>query len=357
VRSFNFCAGPAMLPTEVLRKAQQELLDYQGTGTSIMEMSHRSPWFDEVIFNAKASLRRLMQIPQSHEILFMHGGATSQFYSIPEQFLCGKNAAYLDTGQWSAKAIDAAKRYGNVDVLASTADSGYRSVPLAAELKGSNDYAYLHYTPNETIGGLRFDYVPETDAPLIADYSSSILSEHIDVSKYDFIYAGAQKNIGPSGVVLVIASKDFLARAKAPLNNVFDYQAQLAGDSRVNTPPTYPIYLAGLVFDWLEQKGGVNALYGQNVKKAELLYGFIDDSDLFSNPITKANRSLMNVPFLLKDQSLEAQFLTLAQEAGLYNLAGHRSVGGMRASIYNAMPIDGVQALVEFMGQFERQYG
>jgi len=357
VRSFNFCAGPAMLPTEVLRKAQQELLDYQGTGTSIMEMSHRSSWFDEVISNAKASLRRLMHIPQTHEILFMHGGATSQFYSIPEQFLNGGKAAYIDTGQWSAKAIEAAQRYGEIDVLASTAKSGYTAVPAAQEINGASGYAYLHYTPNETIGGLAFDYVPEVDVPLVADFSSSILSAHIDVSKFDFIYAGAQKNIGPAGVVLVIASKEFLATAKAPLNKVFDYQAQVAGDSRVNTPPTYPIYLSGLVFEWLEQQGGVAALHQHNIKKANLLYGFIDQSNLFSNPITEQNRSLMNVPFLLKDTALEAQFLTLAQEAGLYNLAGHRSVGGMRASIYNAMPIEGVQALVDFMQHFERQYG
>ncbi len=348
-----------MLPEDVLLKAQAELLDYESTGMSIMEMSHRSAYFDEVIESAKMRLRRLMSIPSTHEVMFLHGGATTQFYALAEQFNSSGVAAYINTGQWSSKAIKAASTYGGgVDVIGTTEDENFCRAPTQDELTQQTDgYNYVHYTPNETIGGVRFPYVPDVSSPLVADFSSSILSEYIDVSKFDFIYAGAQKNIGPAGIVVVIASKAFLTRSKKAKNPIFDYCAQVKGDSRVNTPSTYSIYLANLVFEWLESQGGVAHISMLNQQKAKILYSLIDSSDYYHSPIDRDSRSWMNVPFQLHDNNLNKKFLEEADAARLYNLAGHRSVGGMRASIYNAMPLDGVIALTEFMTEFARQNG
>lgn len=355
-RAYNFCSGPAMLPTEVLQQAQQELLDFRGAGSSIMEVSHRGDLFVDVYQQAVKDLRDLMQIPDNYEVLFLQGGATQQFFTIPMNLLTpGKVGNYLNTGQWSKKAIAAAKQYGAVHVAASTESESFLRAPRQEEIQLSEDAAYLHYTPNETIGGVEFDYVPDVNVPLIADMSSTILSRPIDVSKFGVIYAGAQKNIGPSGLVVMIIRQDLLGLIDG-LPNIFDFAQVADNDSMINTPPTFSIYLAGLVFKWLKRQGGVAAMAKVNQRKAAKLYQAIDRSSFFSNPIAEGSRSWMNVPFVLADESLNSTFLTQSEDAGLLTLQGHRSVGGMRASIYNAMPEAGVDALIQFLDDFEKKY-
>ncbi len=357
MRAYNFCAGPAALPTAVLEKAQQELLNWQGKGVSIMEMSHRSKDYVAVAEKAEADLRKLMNIPQNYKVLFLQGGASLQFSAIPLNLL-GKNnkADYISTGIWSEKAYKEAQRYGDINVIqAGTTVNGKLAISEQAYWNLSKDAAYVHYADNETIGGLQFASVPEVDAPLVSDFSSSILSAPLDVSKFGLIYAGAQKNIGPAGLTLVIIRDDLLDQAKPEIPSLLKYSAQAKDGSMVNTPSTYAWYLSGLVFEWLLEQGGVEAIHKINLEKAKLLYGYIDASDFYANPIAEANRSLMNVPFTLANPELEKLFLKEAEENHLLNLAGHRSVGGMRASIYNAVPLEGVQALVDFMDDFAKR--
>lgn len=358
-RKYNFSAGPSALPQAVLEQAQQELLDWRGHGLSIMEMSHRSPEFVSVAEKAEQDLRDLMSIPNNYKVLFMQGGATSQFSMIPMNLLRGKTTAdYINTGDWSKKAIKEASRYCDVNIAATTEADNFTSVPTQAELKLNPDAAYVHYTPNETIRGLEFDYIPETgDVPLVADMSSTILSRPVDVSRFGMIYAGAQKNIGPAGLTVVIIRDDLLGDTLPGTPALYDYKVTADAGSMHNTPPTYGWYLAGLVFQWLKDQGGVDAITEVNRRKAEKLYSAIDNCDFYSNPVAHNARSWMNVPFILANADLDKQFLQEAEAAGLLNLPGHRSVGGMRASIYNAVPEDGVDALIEFMLTFARQHG
>ena len=358
MRAYNFCAGPAALPTAVLERAQRELPNWHQRGLSIMEMSHRSADFMSVAHKAEADLRTLLAIPDHYKVLFLQGGASLQFSAIPLNLL-GKNnkADYIDTGIWSQKAIEEAQRYGDIHVAASSQANGYSRVPEQSEWQLRDDVAYVHYTPNETIGGLQYDFIPETTAPLIADFSSSILSEPLDVSRFGLIYAGAQKNIGPAGLTIVIVRDDLLAQSRPEMPTLLGYAAQAKNESMINTPPTFGWYLSGLVFEWLLEQGGLAAMQQTNLQKANLLYGYIEQSEFYANPIAGRNRSIMNVPFTLADSALEKTFLKEAEAAGLLNLAGHRSVGGMRASIYNAVPLEGVQALVSFMQDFAKQHG
>ncbi|MEB3766243.1 3-phosphoserine/phosphohydroxythreonine transaminase [Acinetobacter sp. MD2] len=359
MRAYNFCAGPAALPTAVLERAQAELLDWQGKGVSIMEMSHRSSDYVAVAEKAEADLRTLMNIPDNYKVLFLQGGASLQFSAIPLNLL-GKNAQadYIHTGIWSEKAIKEAQRYGQINVVeaGSKVDNKF-AITDESTWSLSDNAAYVHYCENETIGGLQFSHIPTTTAPLIADLSSSILSAPIDVSKFGLIYAGAQKNIGPAGLTLVIVRDDLLDQAKPEIPSLLKYAAQAKNESMVNTPATYAWYLSGLVFEWLLEQGGVDAIHKINQQKAELLYDYIDASAFYNNPIALANRSLMNVPFTLADSQLEKLFLEEAEKNHLLNLAGHRSVGGMRASIYNAVPLEAVQALVSFMDEFAKRHG
>ncbi|MFC3903123.1 phosphoserine aminotransferase apoenzyme [Acinetobacter marinus] len=359
MRAYNFCAGPAALPTAVLEKAQQELANWQGKGLSIMEMSHRSADFVAVAEKAEADLRTLLAIPDNYNVLFLQGGASLQFSAIPLNLL-GKNqkADYIHTGIWSEKALKEAKRYGEINVIdAATTVDGKMAIADQATWNLSNDAAYVHYADNETIGGIQFAEIPDVDAPLVCDFSSSILSAPLDVSKFGVIYAGAQKNIGPAGLTIVIVRDDLLDQSKSDIPSILKYADQAKNGSMVNTPATYSWYLSGLVFEWLLAQGGVDAMHQINLQKAELLYGYIDQSGFYQNPIAKANRSIMNVPFTLPDEKLEKTFLAEAEQRHLLNLAGHRSVGGMRASIYNAVPLAGVEALVAFMQDFAQQYG
>lgn len=358
-RAFNFCAGPATLPEAVLKQAQTELLNWRGTGMSVMEMSHRSDEFVSIAETAEKDLRELAGISDDYAVLFMQGGASSQFATIPLNLL-GENgtADYVSTGIWSKKAIAEAKRFGDVNVAASSEDSGFTTIPDQSSWTANPDAAYLHYTPNETIGGLEYDFVPESGSvPLVADMSSTILSRPLDVSKFGLIYAGAQKNIGPSGLVVVIVRKDLLGKARKETPTMMNYQVIADNGSMYNTPATYSWYLAGLVFKWLKEQGGVQAMGEINARKASKLYGFIDDSDFYANPIDPRFRSWMNVPFTLGDDALNGEFLKGANARGLLNLAGHRSVGGMRASLYNAMPEAGVDALIEYMTEFAKERG
>ena len=358
MRAYNFCAGPAALPTAVLERAQRELPNWHDRGLSIMEMSHRSSDYVGVASKAEADLRQLLSIPDNYKVLFLQGGASLQFSAIPLNLLGLNNKAdYIDTGIWSQKAIEEAQRYGDINVVASSKGNNYTSVPRQSEWQLRDDVAYVHYTPNETIGGLQYDFIPETNAPLVADYSSCILSEPLDVSRFGLIYAGAQKNIGPAGLTIVIVRDDLLAQSKPEIPSLLKYAAQAKNDSMVNTPPTFAWYLSGLVFEWLLEQGGVAAMQKLNRQKADLLYGYIDQSEFYANPIAINSRSIMNVPFTLKDSSLEKVFLQESEAAGLLNLAGHRSVGGMRASIYNAVPLEAVQALIDFMQQFAKKHG
>lgn len=359
MRAYNFCAGPAALPTPVLERAQQELADWHGRGLSIMEMSHRSSDYVAVAHKAETDLRTLLNIPDNYKVLFLQGGASLQFSAIPLNLL-GKNARadYVHTGIWSEKALKEAQRYGDINVIEAgcTIDGKFAITPQR-EWQRSDNAAYLHYVDNETIGGLQFDFIPDSNAPLVADFSSSILSAPLDVSKFGIIYAGAQKNIGPAGLTIVIVREDLLDQARSDIPSILRYSDQAKNDSMVNTPATFAWYLSGLVFEWLLAQGGVEAIHQVNLQKAQLLYGYIDQSDFYANPIAVPNRSIMNVPFTLKDTNLEKIFLQDAEAAGLLNLAGHRSVGGMRASIYNAVPLEGVQALVAFMQEFAKKHG
>ncbi|GAA3917973.1 3-phosphoserine/phosphohydroxythreonine transaminase [Litoribacillus peritrichatus] len=357
-RAYNFCAGPAALPDEVLFQAQEEIADWHGVGTSVMEMSHRSKEFVSIAEEATQDFRDLLSIGDDYEVLFLQGGASSQFSMIPLNLL-GDNpvADYVNTGQWSKKAIAEAKRYCDVNVVATSESQNFSTVPAFEDWALSDNPAYLHYTPNETIGGVEFDYIPEVKAPLVADYSSSILSESLDVSKFGLIYAGAQKNIGPAGLTIVIVRKDLLGKAKDFTPAMFNYETHAKSGSMNNTPPTYSWYLAGLVFKWLKRQGGVSAMAELNKRKAEKLYGFIDNSAFYANPVEPRYRSRMNVPFTLADDQLDSVFLKKADEAKLLNLAGHRSVGGMRASIYNAVSENAVDALIAFMADFEKAHG
>ncbi len=358
-RAYNFCAGPATLPEAVLQQARDEMLDWRGTGMSVMEMSHRSDEFISIAETAEQDLRDLAGIPDDYAVLFMQGGASSQFSTIPLNLLGESGTAdYVDTGVWSRKAIAEAGRYGQVNVVASSRETGYASVPEQSGWSTRPDAAYLHYTPNETIGGLEFDFIPETgDVPLVADMSSNMLSRPVDISKYGLIYAGAQKNIGPSGLVVVIIRKDLLGHARKDTPTMMNYQVIADNNSMYNTPATYSWYLAGLVFQWLKAQGGVEAMAALNERKARKLYDFIDNNDFYANPVEPRFRSRMNVPFTLADDGLNGDFLKGAEAHGLLNLKGHRSVGGMRASIYNAMPEAGVDALIEYMAEFAREHG
>tara|TARA_B100001063_G_scaffold32240_1_gene25418 strand:- start:1299 stop:2381 length:1083 start_codon:yes stop_codon:yes gene_type:complete len=355
-RLYNFCAGPAALPTDVLSQAQADLLNWQGKGLSVMEMSHRSPEFVGIAQQAEQDLRDLMVIPDNYKVLFMQGGASSQFTMIPMNLLHGKKSAdYINTGQWSKKAIAEAKRFCDVNVVATTEDNSFTSAPSQEELNLNPEAAYVHYTPNETIGGVQFDYIPETNGvPLVADYSSAILSEEIDVSKFAMIYAGAQKNIGPAGLCIVIIREDLLGQTLEGTPTMFDYKVMADNDSMYNTPPSYGWYLAGLVFSWLKAQGGVKAMAEINHRKAKKLYDFIDANPFYANPVAINNRSIMNVPFTLKNADLDKAFLAESEKVGLLNLAGHRSVGGMRASIYNAVEEKAVDALIAFMAEFAK---
>ncbi|MDJ0882388.1 MAG: 3-phosphoserine/phosphohydroxythreonine transaminase [Gammaproteobacteria bacterium] len=358
-RVFNFSAGPAMLPTEVMEQAQQEMLDWRGSGMSVMEMSHRGKEFMEIAATAEQDLRDLLNIPESYKVLFLQGGASSQFAMVPLN-LMGKtgHADYANTGSWSKKAIAEGKRYGEVHICASSEADGFNSVPDFSSWNLSDQAAYVHITPNETIGGVEYQGLPDTgDIPIVADMSSTILSRPIDVSQYGIIYAGAQKNIGPAGLTIVIIRDDLIGSAIAECPAMFNYTTHADADSMANTPPTYSWYLAGLVFKWLKDKGGLAAMAEINQRKAEKLYTAIETNEFYSNPVKVENRSWMNVPFILKDSELDTEFLTGAKEANLVTLKGHRSVGGMRASIYNAMPEQGVDALIDYMNAFSAKHG
>ena len=358
-RVYNFSAGPAMLPEEVLQQAREEMLDWQGSGMSVMEMSHRGKEFMSIAEQAEADLRELMNIPDSYKVLFLQGGASSQFAMVPMNLLRGKaKADYINTGAWSKKAIAEAKRFCEVNIAGSSEAEKFTTVPAQADLQLSGDAAYVHYTPNETIGGVEFPYVPETgEVPLVADMSSTILSRPVDVSKFGVIYAGAQKNVGPAGLTIVIVREDLIGQPLDGAPTMFDYKTHAEAGSMYNTPPTYAWYLAGLVFQWLKRNGGLAAMAEVNKRKAGKLYAAIDGSAFYANPVDPACRSWMNVPFTLANPELDATFLEEAKAAGLTTLKGHRSVGGMRASIYNAMPEAGVDALIDFMADFERRHG
>ncbi|PQA52238.1 3-phosphoserine/phosphohydroxythreonine transaminase [Amnimonas aquatica] len=363
-RAFNFCAGPAALPEAVLQQAQADLVDWQGRGCSVMEMSHRGKDFVRIAEEAEQDLRDLLGVPDNYKVLFLQGGATLQFAQVPLNLLRGNASAdYVCTGVWSEKAIAEARKLGGVNVVASDEANNFRAVPSLSAWTPDRDAAYLHYTPNETIHGVEFDFIPDTaalygrDVPLVADYSSSILSEPLDVSKFGLIYAGAQKNIGPAGIVVVIVREDLLGQVPAGTPTMLDYAVAAKNGSMYNTPPTFSWYLAGLVFKWLKQQGGLAAMAEVNARKAARLYAAIDGSDFYGNPVALPNRSRMNVPFTLADAGLEKTFLAEADARGLINLAGHRSVGGMRASLYNAVPEAAVEALTAFMADFEQRHG
>ncbi len=352
-RIFNFGAGPAAMPVEVLEKAKWELVNWHEAGMSVREMSHRGAEFVRIAAEAEADLRTLLAIPATHEVLFLQGGASLQFAGVPMNLVRGKKKAdYVNTGEWSKKAIAEARKFCEVNVAASSEDRNFTYAPKQP-WKLSADAAYVHYCSNETVGGVEFHWTPDTgEVPLVADMSSHILSRPLDVSKYGLIYAGAQKNIGPAGLVVVIARADLLGQALAETPTVLDYKKMADADSMVNTPPTFSVYLAGLTFKWLLERGGLAAMEQANLRKAKRLYDYLDSQDFYSNPVAKEDRSRMNVPFRLRDDKLDAKFLEGAEARGLSQLKGHRSVGGMRASIYNAMPIEGVEALVAYMREF-----
>lgn len=358
-RVFNFSAGPAALPEPVLRQAAEEMLDWHASGMSVMEMSHRGSEFIAIHAEAERLLRELLDVPGNYEVLFLQGGAIGENAIVPMNLLRGRASAdYVDTGEWSKKSIKEAQKYAAVNVAASGQAGGYTSIPPRDEWRLDPDAAYVHICSNETIGGVEYHWTPDTgDVPLVADMSSNILSRPVDVSRHGLIYAGAQKNIGPAGLTIVIVRDDLTGQALPITPSVFDYKQQADNDSMLNTPPTYAIYIAGLVFNWIEAQGGLAAMAAHNRAKAALLYDFLDASTFFDSPVAKGDRSLMNVPFTLRDAALDAQFLAYAQARGLVQLKGHRSVGGMRASIYNAMPVEGVKALVTCMQEFEATHG
>jgi len=354
-RIFNFSAGPAALPLAVLEEVQAELLEWSGTGASVMEVSHRGKPFMQAAAQAEQDLRDLMGIPDNYRILFLQGGATAQFSAIPLNLkFLGEKADYAHTGHWSKKAIADAKRFIDVNVVCDTSEEGYTHVPAEADWNLSDDAAYVHITPNETIAGVEFDWLPATDKPICADLSSTILSRPIDVAKYGVIYAGAQKNIGPAGLTIVIVRDDLVGHFPADAPRLMDYKVMAESDSMNNTPPTLAWYLAGKVFSWLKSNGGVEAMGQLNQAKANKLYDYIDSSNgFYTNPVAIEDRSWMNVPFILADSNQDAEFLEQSHAAGLHALKGHRSVGGMRASIYNAMGMDGIDALIDFMSNFK----
>ena len=357
MRPFNFSPGPAVLPTEVLEQARDELLDWQGSGASVMEVSHRSKAFMTCAREAEADLRELMSIPANYRVLFLQGGATAQFAAIPLNLANSDSVVdYLNTGHWSKRALGEAQRYCRVNVAADAAASNYCEVPAPGSWRLTRGAAYLHYTPNETIGGVEFPFVPESEAPLVADMSSMILSRPVDVGRYALIYAGAQKNIGPAGLCVVIVREDLLGKARSVTPAVLNYGLMADDNSMLNTPPTFSWYLAGLVFKWLKRQGGLARMAERNRSKAGKLYRAIDESGFYRNPVPAACRSWMNVPFTLARPELDQVFVTEAAQSGLLYLKGHRSVGGMRASLYNAMPPEGVDALVEFLNDFARRH-
>ena len=358
-RVFNFSPGPATLPEAVLRKAAEEMMDWRGSGMSVMEMSHRGKEFISIHAQAEADLRELMGIPANYKVLFMQGGAIGENAIVPMNLIGRTGSAdYVITGDWSKKSIKEAKTYGKANVAASGEAGKFTSIPPRSEWKLDPNASYVHICSNETIGGVEYHWTPDTGGvPLVADMSSNILSRPIDVSKYGLIYAGAQKNMGPSGVTVVIVRDDLIGHALPITPSAFDYKQQADNDSMYNTPPTYAIYIAGLVYQHVKSLGGLAAMEAHNKAKAAVLYNYLDNSSFYSNPVAPADRSLMNVPFKLKDESLDDAFLKGAQARGMIQLKGHRSVGGMRASIYNAMPIEGVKALVAYMQEFEKQHG
>ncbi|SER54103.1 phosphoserine aminotransferase apoenzyme [Nitrosomonas sp. Nm51] len=354
---YNFSAGPATLPREILQLARDEMLDWHGSGMSVMEMSHRGLEFTSIIEDLEQDLRELVNIPPNYKVLFLQGGASSQFAMVPMNLLRGKTKAdYIHTGQWSDKAINEANRYCFVNIAASSEDARFTYVPPQDQWHLDSDAAYVHMTSNETIGGVEFHWTPEPpsdhDIPIVADMSSNILSRPLDVTRYGLIYAGAQKNLGPAGLVLVIIREDLAGFAQPGTPTLFDYQAHIKHNSMYNTPPTYAIYITGLVIKWLKRQGGLAAIEQTNIRKSALLYDLIDSCDFYQCPVDVPDRSRMNIPFTLRNPALDALFLEQAEANGLVQLKGHRSVGGMRASLYNAMPMDGVVQLIEFMKEF-----
>lgn len=354
-RNYNFCAGPSTLPEAVLRQAQAELLNWNGLGASVMEISHRSKDFEAVMVQSEQKVRSLLNIPENYKILFLQGGAYAQFSMIPLNLLGNKTSIdMIETGNWSNKAMKAMAKYADINVLASTKDT----LPEESALRFSKDSAFVHYCDNETISGVEFNYAVKNEfSPVVADMSSNILSREFDVSNFGLIYAGAQKNIGPSGVTLVIVREDLLGKADPKTSDVFNYEIQSKNLSMINTPPTFSMYMINLVLTWLENQGGVSAIEKINNEKAAMLYNIIDASDFYHNPVTKNARSRMNIPFTIVNPELDPIFLAQAKEHGLINLEGYRAVGGMRASIYNALPLEGVKVLCEFMSDFEKKYG
>ena len=356
-RVYNFSAGPAVLPEEVLQEAADEMLDYRGTGMSVMEMSHRSKAYDTIIKEAEADLRELMNIPDNYKVLFLQGGASQQFAMIPMNLMKNRVADYIVTGQWAKKAYQEASPYGKANKIASSEDKTFSYIPDCSDLPISEDADYVYICENNTIYGTKFKTLPNTKGkPLVADVSSCFLSEPVDVTKYGVIYGGVQKNIGPAGVVIVIIREDLITEDVLPgTPTMLRYKIHADADSLYNTPPAYGIYICGKVFKWLKKMGGLEAMKERNEKKAKILYDYLDESKLFKGTVRKEDRSLMNVPFITGNEELDAKFVKEAKEAGFENLKGHRTVGGMRASIYNAMPIEGVEKLVEFMKKFEAE--
>ena len=356
-RVYNFSAGPAVLPESVLKEAAEEMLDYNGTGMSVMEMSHRSKAYDEIIKTAEADLRDLMNIPDNYKVLFLQGGASQQFAMIPMNLMKNKVADYIVTGQWAKKAYQEAQKYGKANKIATSEDKTFSYIPDCSDLPISEDADYVYICENNTIYGTKFKELPNTKGKLlVADVSSCFLSEPVDVSKYGVIYGGVQKNIGPAGVVIVIIREDLITEDVLPgTPTMLQYKIHADADSLYNTPPAYGIYICGKVFKWIKEMGGLEAMKEHNEKKAKILYDFLDESKMFQGTVVKEDRSLMNVPFVTGDAELDAKFVKAAEAAGFKNLKGHRSVGGMRASIYNAMPIEGVEALVAFMKKFEEE--
>ncbi|MBE0612802.1 MAG: 3-phosphoserine/phosphohydroxythreonine transaminase [Burkholderiales bacterium] len=358
-RVFNFSAGPAVLPEKVLQQAAAEMLDWHGSGMSVMEMSHRGKEFVSIHAEAEKDLRELLAVPANYKVLFLQGGAIAENAIVPMNLLRGhKVADYVNTGEWSKKSIKEAKKYCSVNVAATSEDKNFTYIPPQECWKLSKDAAYVHICSNETIGGLEYHWVPDTGAvPLVADMSSHILSRPVDVARYGLIYGGAQKNIGPAGLTLVIVREDLIGQAAAFTPSAFDYKQQADADSMYNTPPTYAVYIAGLVFKWVKEQGGLASVEQRNIAKAKLLYDYLDQSKFFISPVEPRDRSRMNVPFKLKNDTLDEDFLKGAKANGMVQLKGHRSVGGMRASMYNAMPIEGVQHLVAYMREFESKHG
>ena len=358
MRVRNFCAGPAAIPEPVLEEVRSELLEWGNAGMSIMEMSHRSSIFDEVASNAKQDFIELLNIPDEYDVLFLQGGATHQFSMIPLNFSSQEDSAdYLVTGAWSKKAIVEGQKYSKINIVASSEADNFTHAPDSKLWNLDSNAKYFHYAPNETIQGVAIHQPPDIDAPIVADMSSVILSEPIDVSKFGLIYAGAQKNIGPAGLTIVIIQKEMFEKENSSNSNILRYSQHSKNNSMLNTPPTFAWYMAGKVFKWLKSEGGLEVICKKNHFKAKTLYQYIDESDFFSNPVAVENRSIMNIPFILDDNNLDSLFIEQAEQNGLLNLKGHRSLGGMRASIYNAMPIEGVHDLIEFMKDFEKKNG